>query len=144
MNFPRIFKGTFVKPSVWTMVTVVLIWTIAFFFANLFQCQPLWINWTDFGSTVENCIDTEVMYLSQAWSDVLTDCKVFFLAFLIRSSDYLAVIILTLPLPCVGSLSSLALISADLSLDMGNATACKAQDCCERHVSPWRAVSCQT
>ncbi|CAD6584913.1 MAG: hypothetical protein ASARMPREDX12_001790 [Alectoria sarmentosa] len=82
--YKRIFKGTFVKPSVWTMIAVVLIWTVAFFFANLFQCWPLWIDWTGFGSTVDNCIDTNAMYLAQAWSDVLTD-----------------LIILTLPLPCI-------------------------------------------
>ncbi|CAD6569874.1 MAG: hypothetical protein ASARMPRED_003298 [Alectoria sarmentosa] len=64
--YKRIFKGTFVKPSVWTMIAVVLIWTVAFFFANLFQCWPLWIDWTGFGSTVDNCIDTNAMYLAQA------------------------------------------------------------------------------
>lgn len=82
--YKRIFKGTFVKPAVWTMISVVCVWTVAFFFANLFQCWPLWIDWTDFGSTEENCINTNVMYLAQAWSDVLTD-----------------IIILTLPLPCI-------------------------------------------
>ncbi|CAF9940665.1 MAG: hypothetical protein ALECFALPRED_008785 [Alectoria fallacina] len=64
--YKRIFKGTFVKPSVWTMIAVVLIWTVAFFFANLFQCWPIWIDWTGFGSTVDNCIDTNAMYLAQA------------------------------------------------------------------------------
>ena len=71
----RIFKGTFVKPTVWTMIAVVLVWTVAFFFANLFQCWPLWIVWTGFGSTVQNCINTNTMYLAQAWSDVLSDGK---------------------------------------------------------------------
>ncbi|KAF6225282.1 hypothetical protein HO133_010480 [Letharia lupina] len=80
----RIFKGTFVKPSVWTMIGVVVVWTLGFFFANLFQCWPLWIDWTDFGFTPQNCINTNAMYLAQAWSDVLTD-----------------LIILTLPLPCI-------------------------------------------
>ncbi|KAL9071978.1 MAG: hypothetical protein Q9161_003910 [Pseudevernia consocians] len=82
--YKRIFKGTFVKPTVWTMIAVVLVWTVAFFFANLFQCWPLWIVWTGFGSTVQNCINTNIMYLAQAWSDVLSD-----------------VVILTLPLPCI-------------------------------------------
>lgn len=57
------------------MIAVVLVWTVAFFFANLFQCWPLWVDWTGFGSTVDNCINTSIMYLAQAWSDVLTDCK---------------------------------------------------------------------
>ena len=108
----RIFKGTFVKPSVWTMIVVVFVWTVAFFFANLFQCWPLWIDWTAFGSTPENCINTNIMYLAQAWSDVLTDGKNC-LGFGLSASNFSKVIILTLPLPCVGSPYSLKLISAD-------------------------------
>ena len=50
-------------------------WTVAFFFANLFHCLPLWINGTGYGSTEDNCIDTNMMYLAQAWSDVLIDGK---------------------------------------------------------------------
>ena len=139
----RIFKGTFVKPSVYTMIAVVLVWTIAFFFANLFQCWPLWINWFDFGATFENCINTNVMYLAQAWSDVLTDCKKCLVSlnfsYLIRT-----VIILTLPLPCVGNLS---LSRQDLLIwnpDLGDAVACKAQGCCKRNVPSWRLVSRRT
>ena len=102
----RIFKGTFVKPSVYTMIAVVLAWTIAFLFANLFQCWPLWINWIGSGATLQNCINTNVMYLAQAWSDVLTDCKKC-LASGLSSSNHPTVAILTLPLPCVGDISSI-------------------------------------
>ena len=105
------------------MVAVVLVWTVTFFFANLFQCWPLWINWTDFGSTVENCINTNVMYLAQAWSDVLTDCMMR-LASRLQSANDGTVLILTLPLPCVGSNASLTSISADSNPDLGDATAC--------------------
>lgn len=69
------------------MIAVVLVWTVAFFFANLFQCWPLWIDWTGFGSTVGNCININMVYLAQAWSDVLTDCKKS-LATGLQSSDY--------------------------------------------------------
>lgn len=55
------------------MITVTTVWTVVFFVANLLQCQPLQVNWTGFGSTTYNCINTNVMYLAQAWSDVLTD-----------------------------------------------------------------------
>ena len=56
------------------MVGITIAWNIAFFFANLYQCGPqLSINWTGFGGTVDDCIDTERMYLAQAWSDVFTD-----------------------------------------------------------------------
>ena len=55
-------------------------WTIAFFFANLLQCIPLSVNWTGFGSTADNCINTNQMYLAQAWSDVFTDGKAYMIA----------------------------------------------------------------
>ena len=82
------------------MIAVVLIWTISFFFANLFQCWPLWVDWTGFGAAEGYCINTNMMYLAQAWSDVLTDCKKC-LGSKFFSSNFLIVIILTLPLPCV-------------------------------------------
>ena len=125
------------------MSAVVLVWTVAFFFANLFQCLPLWISWTAFGSTSKNCINTNAMYLAQAWSDVLTDCKDS-LASRLQSSNYETVIILTLPLPCVGPPSLSTLASPDSVTDLGNAIACQAQDCCEWHVPSRRIVSCET
>ena len=122
------------------MIAIVLVWTIGFFFANLFQCWPLWVNWTGFGSTEDNCIQTNAMYLAQAWSDVLTDCKRC-LTRRLPSFNNGTVIILTLPLPCVWSLSSLTSMPADSDPDLGNATARKAQDCRERHVPSRRPVS---
>ena len=122
------------------MIAIVLVWTIGFFFANLFQCWPLRVNWTGFGSSEQQCMNTNVMYLAQAWSDVLTDCKQC-LTSRLPSSNNGTVIILTLPLPCVGSLSSLTSMSADSNLDLDNAIARKAQDCGERHVPSRRPVS---
>ena len=57
----------------WMVVGITIAWTIAFFLANLLQCLPVSINWTGLGGTLEACIDTEQMYLAQAWSDVFTD-----------------------------------------------------------------------
>lgn len=64
--YKRIFRGNAFVISLWTMMSVTSVWTVAFFFANLLQCRPLWIDWTGFGSTVENCINTNMMYLAQA------------------------------------------------------------------------------
>ena len=86
------------------MIAVVLIWTVGFFFASLFQCWPIWVSWTGFGANTENCVDTNALYLAQAWSDVLTDCKRY-LTRRLPSSNNGIVIILTLPLPCVRSLA---------------------------------------
>ena len=55
------------------MVGITIAWTISFFLANLLQCLPISINWTGLGGTLEACVDTEQMYLAQAWSDVFTD-----------------------------------------------------------------------
>lgn len=82
--YKRIFKGTFVNTSAWTMIAVTIVWTVAFLFANMFQCWPFWINWTAFGATKENCININTMFRAQAYSDVFTD-----------------VLILSLPLPCI-------------------------------------------
>ncbi|MCJ1420086.1 hypothetical protein MMC32_006443 [Xylographa parallela] len=85
--YKRIFRGSLFTVVVWTMIVITIIWTVAFFFANLLQCIPIWINWTGEGVTAENCIDETTMYLAQAWSDVFTD-----------------VAILSIPLPLVWNL----------------------------------------
>ncbi|MCJ1458323.1 hypothetical protein MMC28_008694 [Mycoblastus sanguinarius] len=82
--YKRIFKGPLITAAVWTMIGVVIVWAVAFFFSNLLQCWPISLNWTAFGSVPSGCIETNVMYIAQAYSDVFTD-----------------VIILSLPLPCI-------------------------------------------
>ena len=66
----------------WVMIGLTIIWTIAFFAANLLQCLPISENWTI--PTPGACIKTTMMYMAQAWSDVFTD-----------------VLILAMPLPWV-------------------------------------------
>lgn len=70
--------------SVWTMITIIVIWTIAFFFANMLQCYPISENWTGLGGSAGTCIDENMMYVGQAFSDAITD-----------------LIILAMPIPCV-------------------------------------------
>lgn len=55
------------------MVAVTVSWIIGFFFANLLQCAPISKNWIGLGASSEFCIDTNQMYIAQAWSDVFTD-----------------------------------------------------------------------
>lgn len=55
------------------MVVLVTVWTVAFFFTNLLQCFPISVNWTGWGAAVDSCINTNEMFLAQAWSDVITD-----------------------------------------------------------------------
>ena len=55
------------------MIVVVIIWTVAFLLTNLLQCIPISVNWTGWGGAVDSCINTNAMFLAQAWSDVITD-----------------------------------------------------------------------
>ena len=72
------------------MIGLTTAWTIAFFLANLLQCSPISENWISWSITPgASCIETSVMYLAQAWSDVLTD-----------------VMILAMPLPGVRNFAS--------------------------------------
>ena len=85
--YKRVFRGNTFNAAVWTMISIICIWTVAFFFANLLQCYPIWLNWEYSGAAVALCINTNMMYLAQAWTDVLTD-----------------VMILSLPIPCIWAL----------------------------------------
>ena len=66
------------------MIGLTITWTIAFFAANLLQCWPISENWTSLAATPGTCIQTTMMYLAQAWSDVFID-----------------IVILSMPLPWV-------------------------------------------
>lgn len=85
--YKRVFRGNTFNTAVWTMISIVGVWFVAFFFANLLQCYPISLNWKASGAQVNSCINTNVMYLAQAWTDVITD-----------------VMILSLPIPCIWAL----------------------------------------
>ena len=85
--YKRVFRGNTFNAAVWTMISIVGVWTTAFFFANLLQCYPIQLNWEASGALAASCIQTNTMYLAQAWTDILTD-----------------VMILSLPIPCIWAL----------------------------------------
>lgn len=60
---------------------------MGFFFSNLFQCWPIWINWYGFGAVASHCVNTNLMILFQQYTDVLTD-----------------ILILSLPIPNIATL----------------------------------------
>ena len=82
----RIFRGALFLAIVWTMITIIVIWTVGFFFANMLQCYPISENWTGLGGTADTCIDENMMYIGQAFSDAITD-----------------LIVLVMPIPCVSA-----------------------------------------
>ena len=47
----------------------VILWTVAFFFATLFQAWPISYNWTDVGTPV----DYTVLYWTIAGTDIFLD-----------------------------------------------------------------------
>lgn len=57
------------------MIFLCTVWTISFFFANMFECLPISDAFLHALGTVhnENCIDAIPMYLVQAYSDVVLD-----------------------------------------------------------------------
>lgn len=85
--YRRIFTGELFRRALWVMFAIVAMWTIGFFFSNLLQCWPISTNWDYSGFVTSKCIDTNMMYLAQAWSDVITD-----------------VMILSMPAPCIWAL----------------------------------------
>ena len=93
----RIFRGAIFLAFVWSMITIIVIWTVGFFFANMLQCYPISVNWTGLAGSADTCIDENMMYLGQAFSDVITD-----------------LMILIMPIPCVNFRTSLSLDSRSL------------------------------
>ncbi|KAM0802748.1 hypothetical protein BDR22DRAFT_970990 [Usnea florida] len=85
--YKRIFRGALFLTFVWSMITIIVIWTVGFFFANMLQCYPISVNWTGLGGNGDACIDENMMYLGQAFSDAITD-----------------LIILVMPIPWVWAL----------------------------------------
>jgi len=91
--YRRIFctsKTSFLNLATITMITIVTLWTIAFFFVNLLECgTKLSINWkaTQLQAN-ELCIDEEKMNEGNIFSDFILD-----------------VIILLMPLPTIWNLN---------------------------------------
>ena len=106
------------------MITINVVWTVAFFFANMLQCYPMSENWTGLGGTADTCIDENMMYVGQAFSDAITD-----------------LIILAMPIPCVSLLTYSLQTMADCHLDLGTSAAGKTKSPREWRVSARNIVS---
>ncbi|KAJ4296368.1 hypothetical protein N0V90_006413 [Kalmusia sp. IMI 367209] len=87
--YRRIFRGTVFKVANWTLIALVIIWMIGFFFANMFECVPIreaFVNAPGMGGNPK-CIKALPMYLAQVYSDAILD-----------------ILILVLPMPLVWKL----------------------------------------
>ncbi len=102
---PSIFQGTLINAAVWTNIAIVFMWTVGFLLSNIFQCWPISINWATTGvSTWGSCVDNVKMTLAQHYSDIFTDCRSHFtyVPGYYFITDFETVLILALPIPCVG------------------------------------------
>ncbi|KAL5335747.1 hypothetical protein BJX70DRAFT_374383 [Aspergillus crustosus] len=64
----------------WVMIGVVAAWSIAFFFATLFQCGVNWDwNWAPIGFFLTQCTDTLNMLTVFCGTDLLTDFIIMFM-----------------------------------------------------------------
>ncbi|KAL8644590.1 MAG: hypothetical protein Q9210_007177 [Variospora velana] len=70
--------------AVWLMIGIDFVWTVTFFFCNLLQCYPIYVNWTGVGNSIGKCIDVNRVIMAQCWTDVATN-----------------VVILALPMPSI-------------------------------------------
>jgi len=87
MFYKRIFQGPTFNRVIWTVIVIIILWTIAFFLVNLLECLPIPLNWVGNGDLAGHCINETSMYIGQAYSDVFTD-----------------ILILSLPLPMIWKL----------------------------------------
>lgn len=119
-KFARIFcvRGALFLTIIWSMIGIIVIWTIGFFFSNMLQCYPISENWNGSGGSDETCIHENMMYLGQAFSDAITD-----------------LIILVMPIPCVSSIAQLFPIIADCHQGLGTSATGKTKTRRVWHVS---------
>lgn len=57
------------------MIGLDFLWTVGFFSSSLLKCYPLSVNWTGLGWQDGKCINVNLMFWTQAWSDVATNGK---------------------------------------------------------------------
>ncbi|KAI1504896.1 hypothetical protein F5X99DRAFT_330466 [Biscogniauxia marginata] len=58
----------------WAMVGILTLWSVAFFFATVFQCGTRWTwNWAPIGIFLTQCVDTLSMLTVFTATDLLTD-----------------------------------------------------------------------
>ena len=73
--YRRIFVGRAFNIITYIMIGIMIAWTVAFLFANMFECWPIeesWKNAPGLGTNT-HCIATIPMYMAQVYTDVIMD-----------------------------------------------------------------------
>ncbi|KAI0485071.1 hypothetical protein GGR56DRAFT_616728 [Xylariaceae sp. FL0804] len=72
--YRRIFRGKTFHILTTSMIIIVVIWTVGFFFAILFRCgTQFWALWAPLKYLLANCYDSTPLFQAFAISDVITD-----------------------------------------------------------------------
>ena len=59
------------------MIGLVIAWSVAFFFATIFQCAPDWsLNWAPIADFLTKCTNTLDMLTVFSATDVITDLMI--------------------------------------------------------------------
>lgn len=112
------------------MIVLVNAWTVVFFFTNFLQCYPISVNWTGWGAAVNSCINTNTMFLAQAWSDIFTDGNITSLVPEDMALTRWTVMILSLPLPSVLLSCRYFCLGANDLTDLAASNAEVTKGCC--------------
>lgn len=58
----------------WTMIAIVVVWIVSFFFAVLFRCGTnYWAYWSTLQALLSHCNDSTKNFQAFSISDVITD-----------------------------------------------------------------------
>ncbi|OCK82546.1 hypothetical protein K432DRAFT_380360 [Lepidopterella palustris CBS 459.81] len=77
LSYLRIFPSQSNRWFCFSAITWLTAWTIATFFAFLFQCWPIKDNWDVLNFSHQNCINKKIFFIVTAATNSLTDILVF-------------------------------------------------------------------
>jgi hypothetical protein len=77
MFYVSIFRGKTFYILTQTMMAIVVVWTVSFFFANLFTCYPITVFVEPFYG--HKCMDAITMWLAMSVSDLVIDILILIL-----------------------------------------------------------------
>ena len=61
----------------WTLIAIITIWGVSFFFATLFECIPIHLVWeTFYGEPDRSCYNYEPMFLAIAITNMIIDVAI--------------------------------------------------------------------
>jgi hypothetical protein len=103
--FLRIFTMGVARKLTYAIYLTVILQTIAFIFATIFQCSPISLLWT--ATTRGNCINTQALFMYSSIPNIITD-----------------LVMLVLPLPTIWKLKAATHVKVGVTLTLLTASVC--------------------